>query len=119
MVPFNPEDFGFFLRTESLYPPEVAYYEYDHPSIDKNIKKDWKRLNYFMSKDSDYVTLWYGPIDIILASSLYEEEFGFELSMEQHHEYHFRGYIQTNQEAEVILKALKIKAFPQYLGGSK
>lgn len=113
---FRPEGFGFFLHQEELYPPEVQFYELDHPSIDKSITKDWKRLNYFMSRDNDYVTIWYGPLDIILASMAYEEEFGFELTMEQHVEYRFKGYIRTNEEAKVIFNALRIEAFPQYLG---
>jgi len=113
---FSPEKFGFFLHTERLYPPEVQFYELDHPSINKSITKDWKRLNYFLSRDNDYVTIWYGPLDINLASAAYEEEYGFELTSEQHIDDRFKGYIRTNAEAEVILKALQLKPFPQYLG---
>ena len=113
---FKPEDFGFFLHTESIYPPQVQFYELDHPSIDKSVTKDWKRLNYFLSRDNDYVTIWYGPLDIILASLAYEEEYGFELTAEQHIDDRFKGYIRTNAEAKVILEALRLKAFPQYLG---
>ena len=114
---FKPEDFGFFLHKEKLYPPEVKFYELDHPSINKSVQKDWKRLNYHMSRDDDYITIWYGPLDIILASLAYKKEYGFELTMEQHMDYRFKGYIRTNAEADVILKALRIEAFPQYLGG--
>jgi hypothetical protein len=113
---FKPEDFGFFKRTESLSPSGVEFYEFDHSSIDKTIKDDWKRLNYFMSKDGDYVTIWYGPLDIILASIAYKRAFGFELTPEQHIDDRFKGYIRNNKEAAVILNALKIKPFPQYLG---
>lgn len=113
---FKPEDFGFFLRKEGAYPPEVEYYEMDHPSIDKSIEKDWKRLNHFLSKDGDYVTIWYGPLDIAIADIMYKEEYGFNLSVEQHIEDKFKGYITNKKEAEVIFKALRLKAFPQYLG---
>jgi hypothetical protein len=113
---FSPEAFGFFKRREELSPTEVEYYECDHSSIDKSIENDWKRLNYFLSKDGDYVTIWYGPIDIILASIAYEKEFGFELTVEQHMDDRFKGYIRTNEEAAIILRALRIKPFPQYLG---
>lgn len=115
--PFDPRDLGFFLREDPIYPPDVEFYELDHPDIDKRIKKDWKRINVFMSKDNDYVTIWRGPLDIISASMVYEEEYGFELSMEQHVEYFFRGYIRNKMEGEIIWNAVNLKkCTPGYLG---
>ena len=115
--PFDPADLGFFRRTEDLYPPEVEYYELDHPDIDKRIPKDWKRYNVYLSKDNDYVTIWTGVIDLHLASFLYEDEYGFELSYEQHHDLYFKGHIRSKEAGEVIWDALGLKRYqPGYLG---
>ncbi len=55
-------------------------------------------------------------IDIILASAAYEREFGFELTFMQHIDSLFKGYIRNKAEADVVLSALWLKPFPQYLG---
>ena len=115
---FNPEDFGFFLRKEKLYPPEVRFFEKDHESIDKAKEKDWKRLNLFLSIDGSFVTIWYGAIDPILAESEYSKEFN-NLPWKDYDpdEQLFRGYITNKQEAEIILNAIRyMKYKPQYLG---
>jgi hypothetical protein len=115
--PFDPEKIGFFWRKELTYPPDLRFYELDHPDIDKSIEKDWRRFNVFLSKDGDYVTIWYGPVNLLAASMEYEELEGFELSAEQHTEYRFRGYIKTREEGAVIWNALNLKKYsPQYLG---
>lgn len=114
---FKPEDLGFFWREELTYPSGLRFYELDHPDIDKRIKKDWRRINAFLSKDGDYVTMWYGPIDLLAASMEYEELEGFTLSAEQHIEYHFRGNIKTKEVGELIWNALRLKKCrPHYLG---
>ena len=114
---FIPEDFGFFQRKEALYPPDVKFYEKDHPSIDKSVEKDWKRLNLFLSKDGDFVWIWYGVIDPVFAETAYSEMFDLPFEDYDPDETYFRGYIATNQEAEVILKAIRFEQFkPQYLG---
>jgi hypothetical protein len=116
-APFNPLDIGFFLRADSLYPPDIEYYELDHPNIDKSLQKDWKRMNVFLSKDGDFVTIWTGPVDIGIASGVYEEQYGFELKVEQHIENYFRGYIRNKMEGEIIWNAINLKGFrPYYLG---
>ncbi len=117
--PFHPEDFGFFHRKEMTdYPFDVIFYELDHASIDKTVENDWKRFNLFLSKSDAYICIWYGPLDIFVADIMYKEEYGFNLSAEQHMEYYFRGYITNKQEAEVIINALRLgKRTPQYLGG--
>ena len=48
---FRPEDFGFFLHKESLYPPQVQFYELDHPDINKRIQDDSKRKESFYSQN--------------------------------------------------------------------
>ncbi len=114
---FRPEDFGFFLHKESLYPPQVQFYELDHPDIDKRIQDDWKRYNVFMSKDGEYVTIWVGVLDLHVASEAYKREYGFELSYEQHHDLYFKGHIRSKEAGEIIWDALGLKRYkPGYLG---
>lgn len=119
MLPFTPQELGYFLRPEKIYPGDIKVYELDHIDIDKSILKDWKRINVYLSQDGDYITIWTGPIDLIAASFVYEKEYGFELSTEQHVEYYFRGYIRTREEGRIIWNALHLKNFrPYYLGES-
>ncbi|MEM6395694.1 MAG: hypothetical protein AAF741_05050 [Bacteroidota bacterium] len=114
---FNPTDIGFFHRRENLYPPEVEYYELDHPDIDKSIQNDWMRYNVFLSKDGAYVTIWVGVLELHAASEIYERKYGFELSYEQHHDLHFKGHIRSKEAGEVIWDALGVKGYtPGYLG---
>jgi len=116
-TPFDPRDIGFFLRDDKPLPFDIECYELDHPDIDKNIKKDWKRINVFMSRDNDFVTIWVGPVDVHFACHLYEEEYGFEISAEQNIENYFRGHIRTKSEGEVIWNAVRLKKYtPGYLG---
>lgn len=114
---FNPEDFGFFLRKDYQLPWSVLHYEKDHESIDKTQEKDWSRLNLFLSKDGNFVNVWYGVIEAAFADDIYSKAYGFNWSDHNRDETLFRGYINSKFEAEIILKAIQVREYlPQYLG---
>ena len=59
---FDPVDFGFVLLRDFQIPGGVAVYELkNHPSVvgDSN----FKRLNLFMTKDGNFVTIWHGLLE--------------------------------------------------------
>ena len=117
--PFDPEEFGFFLREDHVPPWGVQYFEKDHLSIDKTITKDWRRHNLFLSKDNDFVCIWYGGIDSAIAEAFHKDHLGkdFEFWDYYQEENLFSGYIRNRFEAMIILKSVRIeKYFPWYMG---
>ncbi len=118
--PLQPEEFGFFARKDCQTPGGVLFYEKDHESIDKTKEKNWQRLNLYLSKDGNFINVWYGVIETAFADDAYLEVHGFNWSDHNIDETLFRGYIHYKMEAETILKTIQIKKFsPQYLGRSK
>jgi hypothetical protein len=109
---FIPEDFGFILRsdyTPPLAPP--AHYERDSPDYDIRPNEDWGRINVFLSKDDDFVCIWYGVIDSLLANGVCQKLFGFEWTKVHGDSELFRGFICTKHEAKVIFNALRFDRY--------
>ena len=98
-------------------------YEYsNHPVVDG--AADFLRLNVYLSKDGDFITIWFGLIDPVFAGTRLEgvekpANFSFH---DQYNEPLFRGYINSHEAAGYILKALRVDgryAVPQVLGGGE
>ncbi len=98
-------------------------YEYNnHPIVDG--APDFLRLNVYLSKDGDFITIWFGLIDPVFAEAKLEgvekpADFSFH---DQYNEPLFRGYIDSHEAAGYILKALRVGgryAVPQVLGGGE
>ena len=91
----------------------MSVYEFqNHPIVDG--RKDFLRLNLYLTKDNNYVTVWRGLLDVIgteaefdsgrMASAKLPDDFDFR----SYNEDLFRGYIDSHDTAEHIFKALRI-----------
>src|ERR1700691_2172267 len=67
MKPFDPAHFNFIHLKDFDVPddrsgPGVSFYEYkNHPTV--NGTKDYLRLNLYLTKSGDYVTIWSGLLE--------------------------------------------------------
>ena len=115
MKAFDPTQFNFVLLRDFHIPPSVHVYEHqNHPAVDGT--HDFLRLNLYMTKDGNYVTIWHGFLETFgvefelregrLATAIkpsdgnFLEGFGGQDL--------FRGYIDSPEAAEHIFKALRI-----------
>ena len=128
MTAFDPARFNFIELRDFQIPGGVAVFEYkNHPIVDG--MKDFLRLNLYLTIDNNYVTIWHGLLEPIfteaelnegrLASVEKPEDFDFRGS---YNEDLFRGYIDSDEAAEYIFKALRIGtagkySLPQVLSG--
>lgn len=121
MKPFEPEQFG-FVRIDYA-PSGIAFYEYgDHTVVDG--RTDVMRINIYMSRDGHFTCIWNGHIEPTMTQSMFKlpspaDDLDFtQIYCEQL----FRGYIASEEEATVILSALRIvhaaKSLPQVLRGA-
>jgi hypothetical protein len=110
---FDPADFNFILLQDFRIPGNVSVYEYrNHRTVDG--RKDFLRLNLYLTKDADYVTVWTGLLDLIGTETEFEngrmacakrpDDFDFR----SYNEDLFRGYIDCRATAQHIFKALRI-----------
>jgi hypothetical protein len=127
MTPFVPERFGFVRLRDFEIPGGVAVYEFrNHAVVDGN--RDFLRLNFYLTKDGSYVTIWNGLLEPIFTEAELTE--GLLKSVERPSDLSFlrdygqdlfRGYIDSAEAAVYILTALRIGvpgqhyAFPQVL----
>jgi hypothetical protein len=127
MPTFDPTEFNFVRLRDFGIHGNVSVYEFkNHSAVDGT--KDFLRLNLYLTKDNDFVTIWNGLLDVLgteaefengrMASVVLPEAFDFR----SYHEDLFRGYIDSNEAAEHIFKALRIGdphryAVPQVLTG--
>lgn len=109
---FDPTLHG-FVRLKSYQPPGFAVFEYNnHPRVAAG-EHDFHRLNIYLSQDGDYVTVWNGLLDDGLVDALFAE---LNLPPVEYTETLFRGYIDSDEQARIILRALRVdKALPQVL----
>ena len=121
MEPFEPERFG-FVRIDYA-PGKLAFYEYrNHEVVDG--RTDVMRLNIYMSRDGAFTCIWNGLLEPSMTQGMFElpppaDAIDFhDIYCEQL----FRGYIESMEEATVILRALRIdemaKSLPQVLRGA-
>lgn len=121
MMKFEPERFE-FIRLDYA-PSGLPFYEYkNHDLVDG--RTDVMRLNIYMSRDGQFTCIWKGLLEPSMTQGMFKLpppadalDFG-DIYCEQL----FRGYIETSEEAEVILRALRIteasEDLPQILRGA-
>ena len=109
---FDPTRHG-FVRLKSYQPPGFAVFEYDNHPRETTGEHDFHRLNIYLSQDGDYVTVWNGLLDDGLVHALFDE---LGLPLVDYTETLFRGYIDSDDQARIILRALRCdKALPQVI----
>jgi hypothetical protein len=117
---FDPTRFNFVQLNDFRFPGDVPVYEYkNHPAVDG--RKDFLRLNLYMTMDKNYVTVWDGLLEPIaaeaecengrLASVAKPADFDFSTYTEDL----FRGYIDSDEAARYIFKALRVGESGRYL----
>jgi hypothetical protein len=113
MDTFDPTAFSFLKLRGFEFPGGVAVYEYaNHPAVDGN--PDFLRINAYLSKDGDFVTIWRGLLEPLFAESnlgFVEVPDGFDFR-EGYNEELFRGYIEFAEQARHVIKALRLDAVP-------
>jgi hypothetical protein len=114
MTLFDPTQFNFVLLRNFELPGRVAVYEYrNHEVVDGS--RDFLRLNLYLSKDGDYVTIWHGLLEPIATEAEFRTgrlarlerpaDFDFLAAYNQDL---FRGYIDSADAALWIFKALRV-----------
>jgi hypothetical protein len=113
MDSFDPTASGFVSLRGFEFPGGVAVYEYaNNQVVDGN--PDFLRINAYLSKDGDFITIWRGLLEPLVA----ESRLGFvdlpdDLDLhESFTEELFRGYIETQEAARHIIKALRLDTGP-------
>jgi hypothetical protein len=91
----------------------VSVYELqNHPIVDG--RKDFLRLNVYLTKDHNYVTIWKGLLDLLGTEAEFESGQMASVKLPDDFDFHsynedlFRGYIDSTETAKHILKALRI-----------
>ncbi len=108
MKTFDPIKFNFILLEDFRIPGDVSVYEFkNHPTVDG--KKDFLRLNLYLTVDNKYVTIWFGLLEPMfaeteLASAATPEGFDFSSYKEDL----FKGYVDSDDAAGCIFKALRV-----------
>jgi hypothetical protein len=127
---FDPTQFGFVQLQDFRIADSVAVYEYkNHPAVDG--RKDFLRLNLYLSLDGTYVTIWHGLLEPLFAEAEFADgrlaSVAKPASMEFIHSYNedlFRGDIDSTETARHIFKALRVGpggryALPEVLTGGR
>jgi hypothetical protein len=109
---FEPSRHGFVLLHDHQPPGNVQFYEYRN-DFRVNGQHDYRRLNLYLSKDGDFVTIWFGLLERVLVESLFHDH---GLEPVEYDEPLFRGHIKSAEQAQQILKALRPEGvLPQIL----
>ena len=92
---FEPASHGFVLLQNHRPPGGVRFYEYRNNSrVDG--QHDYRRLNLYLSKDGDFVTIWFGLLERVLVDSLFHDH---GLEPVDYDEPLFRGHIKSAEQA--------------------
>ena len=114
MATFEPAKFNFILLGDFLFPSGISVYEFqNHPTVSG--KADFLRLNLYLTMDGNYVTIWFGLLEPMftpaaLPSAAIPDDFDFA----SYNECLFRGYIDSDEAAGCILKALRVGESRRY-----
>jgi len=109
MQKFNPLDFGFIQVAKPF--DTLHFYEYNSGDFCDGLV-DPHRLNVYLTQDGDFVTVWHGLFDpTFIDQSFHDllEKAGqphFDFTANYHTQF-FRGYIETKEQADVILHSLR------------
>ena len=120
---FAPEHHGFVRLVDFKIAGTIATYEYrNHAAVDGHA--DVLRLNIYLSRDGAFVTVWNGLVEPWLAEGHFTlAARAMDLDFQQaYSQTLFRGYFDSNEDAAVILRALRLDAaalaLPQVLRGA-
>ena len=98
---FDPETTGFIRLRNFQIPVGIDIYELrNHAVVDGMV--DMLRINIYMSKDGSFITIWNGLVEPMLAEGQFDipDLPSFQVI---YCETLFRGHIECNEEALVIL----------------
>ena len=110
--PFDPIRHGFVLLQDHRPPGGVRFYEYRNDSHVEG-QADYRRLNLYLSKDRDFITIWFGLLEKVFVESLFHDH---GLEPLDYDEPRFRGHIESAEQGRQILKALRPEGvLPQVL----
>jgi len=116
MKTFDPGAFNFVRLRDFEFPGAVAAYEYaSHALVDG--RADFLRINAYLSRDGDFVTIWRGLLEPLFAESrlgVVEVPDGFDFR-ERYTEELFRGWIDTAEAARHVIKALRLDGTPPHI----
>ena len=114
MKTFDPTKFNFVLLEDFRIPDDVSVYEFkNHSTVDG--KRDFLRLNLYLTVDSKYVTIWFGLLEPIFAETelvLAAKPDDFDFS--SYNEDLFKGYVDSDEAAGCIFKALRVGESHRY-----
>jgi hypothetical protein len=119
MSKFDPIAAGFVLLPDFTMAETLEFFEYrNHVAVDG--KANLLRLNVYLTRDGDFVTIWFGLIEPFMAEGQFEPPI---TDLDFHSMYNqplFRGYITSQSEASVILNSLRLNGYgtPQVLLGA-
>jgi len=117
MSDFKPEKHNFILLKHEN-PWGLDFYELNN-SAKLDGELNFLRMNVYLSKDGEFVTIWNGLFDVTFAEMKLEDlKKPKDINLtEQYRQDLFRGYITSSEEAHVILNALHfdMTSLPQIL----
>lgn len=100
---FSPTEHGFVHLCDFDRGEGLEFYELrNHECVDGVV--DFCRLNYYLSQDEDYVTVWQGCLEFVLMEARLGE---LALGDDNFHDQLFCGYIESVEQAGHILRALR------------
>ena len=113
MHPFDPTASGFVRLLGFEFPGGVPVYEHGNDAVVDG-SPDFLRINAYLSKDGDFVTVWRGLLEPLFAESQLgfvdlQDDFDFH---ETYTEELFRGYIEAQEAARHVIKALRLDSTP-------
>jgi len=109
MNAFDPTAWNFVRLGDFTFPGCVAVYEYgNHATVDG--RPNFLRINAYLSQDGEFVTIWRGLLEPLFTRSRLgfvqvPDDFDFRSSYQEDL---FRGYIESHEAAQHILKALRL-----------
>jgi hypothetical protein len=117
---FDPEQHGFVRLTDFKLGGTIDAFEYqDHADVDGRV--DVLRLNIYMSRDGAFVNIWNGLIEPHFVEGLFTLKVKINFDS-VYNETLFQGYLDRDEDAVVVLRALRIKllavSLPQVLRGA-
>jgi len=100
---FDPAAHGFVLLPDHRPPGGVRFFEFRNDACVDGTP-DYRRLNLYLSQDGGFVTIWWGCLGSVAIGALFRDH---GLAPADYDEPLFRGYIDSDEQARHILKALR------------
>jgi len=113
MTTFDPGALNFARLRDLDIPDGVSVYEYANKALVDG-KADFLRINAYLSKDGDFVTIWRGLLEPLFAESrlgFVQVPDGFDFR-ESYTEELFKGWIDSTETGRHIIDALRLDNVP-------